>query len=56
MTVTVTDADRKRLAQIKAGIAYGATHADLSWLVRFAERLLRESEQTRKLGAKNVGR
>jgi len=37
---TLTDAER--LAKIKAGIPYGATHDELAWLVKLAEKGLKE--------------
>ena len=43
--MTITDADRKRLARIKGTALYGATFADLSWLVHFAEKLLAERDK-----------
>lgn len=39
----INESDRKRLAKIKAGVPYGATRADLNWLVTFAEKLLKQS-------------
>jgi hypothetical protein len=37
-----TPTDAERLAKIKAGIPYGATHAELRWLVKLVEKLLKE--------------
>jgi hypothetical protein len=42
--MTVSENDRKRLAQIAHDLPYACTMTDLKWLVNFAEKLLKEQD------------